>query len=217
LTQPSSHRAGSDRPRCPAHSRPTPSIGPRRPNHAWCGRLYTPSLNCYPSGSAASRPRRMLRITVARQVREPPQDRIAASSTTHHRRPSRAIPHGQRDRPATAPLRSTPAGHLSDHTGTLIGTARNEITAKELQRQPHSLHAVAATFEKTATTKGFVPTLRRRQCLGNASTTQPKAHKTPSAATAETHQSGLEITADLRARSWPAGVTQRDVVRRRNP
>src|SRR5262249_22490572 len=57
---------------------------------------------------------------------------------------------------------------------------------------------------KTAATRGFAPALRRRQCADNGSSTPQNAHKTPSAVTAETPETGLEITAGVRAltKSW---------------
>lgn len=60
--------------------------------------------------------------------------------------------------------------------------------------------------------RGFVPALRRRHCSGNASTTQENAHKTPAAATAKTHKSGLEITAATRACGYCASATLRDTI-----
>ena len=96
--------------------------------------------------------------------------------------------------PASPAIPSSPNPHRPRMRWVRTGRNLHLVTVRDIHLKRHRRLVL-----KTAAIRGFARALRRRQCSGNASTTQEKAHKTPTAVTAGTPEIGLETTAVTRA------------------
>ncbi len=88
------------------------------------------------------------------------------------------------------------------HTGHRTGRRQLQDLADHAHRLPPPTGNIPRNHLSRSSPALLCNCLNNPQCSGNVSTTQQKAHKTPTAATAETPEIGLEITAAQCAPSW---------------